>query len=90
MSAYIYIPMLVLLRPRKAMAFRPIHAIVPSRLLMPRAQPLETILQGIHQFIETLEKFVPQWEIPAKVLNGKTEWEKTLPQTELRSHGIFP
>lgn len=56
---------------------------------MPRAQPLETILQGIHQFIETLEKFVPQWEIPAKVWNGKTEWEKTLPQTAGDVMGYF-
>ena len=37
--------------------------IVLSRSLVPRAQPLETILQGIHQFIETLEKFVPQQKV---------------------------
>ena len=56
---------------------------------MPRAQPLETILQGIHQFIETLEKFVPQWEIPAKTEWDFPEWEKNLPQTAGDVMGYF-
>ena len=71
------------------MAFRPLHPIIPSRLLMPRARPLETILQGIHQFIETLEKFVPQWEIPAKTEWDFPEWEKNLPQTAGDVMGYF-